>query len=154
MLAWVGKHGICQYQNGSSRPRATIVWEFRAAVRAAVTLLDSSLSTIHRRYQPFVVIHHVHNIHFIVHMWPAHMCTIWPFPWLRERNSHQSLWHLPLTTVHRRVRLKWCRARSTRTCVDWGRISLVRSPVTNCVLTTTASWDVLGSMWGGGTWLS
>ncbi|UYV68097.1 hypothetical protein LAZ67_5003053 [Cordylochernes scorpioides] len=29
---------------------------------------------------------------------------------------------LPLTPVHRQVRLQWCRGRSTWNCADWGRI--------------------------------
>ena len=44
--------------------------------------------------------------------------------WLREQNlfSHRPLWYLPLTPVQRRIRLKWCLARSTRNCADWGRM--------------------------------
>ncbi|UYV79199.1 hypothetical protein LAZ67_17001480 [Cordylochernes scorpioides] len=43
---------------------------------------------------------------------------------LRERNlrARRPLRCLPLTPVHRQVRLQWCRERSTWNCADWGRI--------------------------------
>ncbi|UYV73011.1 CCDC130 [Cordylochernes scorpioides] len=43
---------------------------------------------------------------------------------LRERNLRacRLLRCLPLTPVHRQVRLQWCRERSTWNCADWGRI--------------------------------
>ncbi|UYV63751.1 hypothetical protein LAZ67_2005502 [Cordylochernes scorpioides] len=43
---------------------------------------------------------------------------------LRERNlrARRPLRCLPLTTVHRQVRLQWCREQSTWNCADWGRI--------------------------------
>ncbi|UYV65377.1 hypothetical protein LAZ67_3004126 [Cordylochernes scorpioides] len=42
----------------------------------------------------------------------------------RERNLRvrRPLRCLPLTPVHRQVRLQWCRERSTWNCADWGRI--------------------------------
>ncbi|UYV76653.1 SETMAR [Cordylochernes scorpioides] len=41
-----------------------------------------------------------------------------------ERNlrARRPLGCLPLTPVHRQVRLQWCRERSTWNCADWGRI--------------------------------
>ncbi|UYV64720.1 K02A2.6-like [Cordylochernes scorpioides] len=46
------------------------------------------------------------------------------FTRLRERNlrARRPLRCLPLTPVHRQVRLQWCRERSTWNCADWGRI--------------------------------
>ncbi|UYV61174.1 hypothetical protein LAZ67_1003709 [Cordylochernes scorpioides] len=43
---------------------------------------------------------------------------------LRARNlrARRPLRCLPLTPVHRQIRLQWCRERSTWNCADWGRI--------------------------------
>ena len=96
---WVN-NGRYQRQNGSGRPRATTEREDRAIVRAAVTAPDSSLSTIHR-----VTRTHVSNM-------TLHRR-------LRERNLHsrRPLRCLPLTPVHRQVRLQWCRIRSSGTAL-------------------------------------
>ncbi|UYV60256.1 hypothetical protein LAZ67_1000569 [Cordylochernes scorpioides] len=70
---------------------------------------------------------------------------------LRERNlkARRPLRCLPLTPVHRQVRLQWCRERSTWNCADCGRI--VFSDKSRFLLCPddrpNVSGDVLGSVW-------
>ncbi|UYV74518.1 VPS53, partial [Cordylochernes scorpioides] len=89
-------------KDGSGRPRATTEQDDRAIVRMAVTAPESTLSTIQRVTGTQMTINRR----------------------LRERNlrARRPLRCLPLTPVHRQVRLQWCRERSTWNCADWGRI--------------------------------
>ncbi|UYV60905.1 MYO1D [Cordylochernes scorpioides] len=94
-----------QRQDGSGRPRATTEREDRAIVRMAVAAPESTLSTIQRVTGTQVSKMTINRR-------------------LRERNlrARRLLRCLPLTPVHRQVRLQWCRERSTWNCADWGRI--------------------------------
>ncbi|UYV84811.1 hypothetical protein LAZ67_X003588, partial [Cordylochernes scorpioides] len=91
--------------NGSGRPRATTEREDRAIVRMAVAAPESTLSTIQRVTGTQVSKMTINRR-------------------LRERKlrARRPLRCLPLTPVHRQVRLQWCRERSTWNCADWGRI--------------------------------
>ncbi|UYV63544.1 SEC14L2 [Cordylochernes scorpioides] len=101
---WVN-NGRIQRQDGSGRPRATTEREDRTIVRMAVAAPESTLTTIQR-----VTGTQVSQMTFNRQ--------------LRERNlrARRPLRCLPLTPVHRKVRLQWCRERSTWKCADWGRI--------------------------------
>ncbi|UYV83554.1 hypothetical protein LAZ67_23001451, partial [Cordylochernes scorpioides] len=101
---WVN-NGKMQRQDGSGRPRATTEWEDRAIVRMAVAAPESTLSTIQRVTGTQVSKMTINRR-------------------LREQNlrARQPLRCLPLTPVHRQVRLQWCRERSTWNCADWGRV--------------------------------
>ncbi|UYV61580.1 hypothetical protein LAZ67_1005361 [Cordylochernes scorpioides] len=101
---WVN-NGSMQRQDGSGRPRATTEREDRAIVRMAVAAPESTLSTIQRVTGTQVSKMTINRR-------------------LRGRNlrARRPLRCLPLTPVHRQVRLQWCRERSTWNCADWGRI--------------------------------
>ncbi|UYV64260.1 hypothetical protein LAZ67_3000095, partial [Cordylochernes scorpioides] len=101
---WVNNRRM-QRQDGSGRPRSTTEWEDRAIVRMAVAAPESTLSTIQR-------------------MTGTQVSKMTINRRLRERNlrARRPLRCLPLTPVHRQVRLQWCRERSTWNCADWGRI--------------------------------
>ncbi|UYV69400.1 Transposase [Cordylochernes scorpioides] len=101
---WVN-NGSMQRQDGSGRPRATTEREDRAIVRMAVAVPESTLSTIQRVTGTQVSKMTINRR-------------------LREWNlrARRPLRCLPLTLVHRQVRLQWCRERSTWNCSDWGRI--------------------------------
>ncbi|UYV65536.1 hypothetical protein LAZ67_3004622 [Cordylochernes scorpioides] len=101
---WVN-NGRLQCQDGSGRPRATTEREDRAIVRMAVAAPESTLSTIQRVTGTQVSKMTINRR-------------------LRERNlrARRPLRCLPLTPVHRQVRLQWCWERSTWNCADWGRI--------------------------------
>ncbi|UYV82953.1 B3GNT1 [Cordylochernes scorpioides] len=101
---WVN-NGSMQRQDGSGRPRATTEREDRAIVRMAVAAPESTLTTIQRVTGTQVSKMTINRR-------------------LRERNlrARRPLRCLPLTPVHRQVRLQWCRERSTLNCADWGRI--------------------------------
>ncbi|UYV66965.1 hypothetical protein LAZ67_4003475 [Cordylochernes scorpioides] len=94
-----------QRKDGSGRPRDTTEWEDRAIVRMAVAAPETTLSTIQRVTGTQVSKMTINRR-------------------LRERNlrARRPLRCLPLTPVHRQVRLQWCRERSTWNCADWGRI--------------------------------
>ncbi|UYV62024.1 hypothetical protein LAZ67_1007530 [Cordylochernes scorpioides] len=98
-------NGRLQRQDGSGRPRATTEREDRAIVRIAVAAPESTLTTIQRVTGTQVSKMTINRR-------------------LRERNlrARRPLRCLPLTPVHRQVRLQWCRERSTWNCADWGRI--------------------------------
>ncbi|UYV66325.1 hypothetical protein LAZ67_4001331, partial [Cordylochernes scorpioides] len=99
---WVNNGSM---QDGSGRPRETTEREDRAIVRMAVAAPESTLSTNQR-----VTSKQVFNMTINRR--------------LRKRNlrARQPLRCLPLTPVHRQVRLQWGRERSTWNCADWGRI--------------------------------
>ncbi|UYV81341.1 Transposase [Cordylochernes scorpioides] len=101
---WVN-NGSMQRQDGSGRPRETTEREDRAIVRMAVAAPESTLSTIQRVTGTQVSKMTINRR-------------------LRERNlsARRPLRFLPLTLVHRQVRLQWCQERSTWNCADWGRI--------------------------------
>ncbi|UYV78683.1 hypothetical protein LAZ67_16002377 [Cordylochernes scorpioides] len=101
---WVNNETM-QRQDGSGRPRATTEREDRAIVRMAVAAPESTLSTIQRVAGTQVSKMTINRR-------------------LRERNrrARRPLRCLPLTHVHRQVRLQWCRKRSTWNCADWERI--------------------------------
>ncbi|UYV72285.1 K02A2.6-like, partial [Cordylochernes scorpioides] len=101
---WVN-NGSMQRQDGGGRPRATTEREDRAIVRMAVAAPESTLSTIQRVTGTQVSKMTINRR-------------------LRERNlrARRPLRCLPLTPVHRQVRLQWCRERSTWNCANWGRI--------------------------------
>ncbi|UYV69399.1 hypothetical protein LAZ67_6003451 [Cordylochernes scorpioides] len=103
---WVN-NGSMQRQDGSGRPRATTEREDRAIVRMAVAVPESTLSTIQRVTGTQVSKMTINRR-------------------LREWNlrARRPLRCLPLTLVHRQVRLQWCRERSTWNCSDWGTYSL------------------------------
>ncbi|UYV69295.1 hypothetical protein LAZ67_6003159 [Cordylochernes scorpioides] len=94
-----------QRQDGSGRPRATTERKDRAIVRMAVAAPESTVSTIQRVTGTQVSKMTINRR-------------------LRELNlrARRPLRCLPLTPVHRQVRLQWCRERSTWNCADWGRI--------------------------------
>ncbi|UYV82240.1 hypothetical protein LAZ67_21001434 [Cordylochernes scorpioides] len=96
---WVN-NGSMQRQDGSGRPRETTEREDRAIVRMAVAAPESTLSTIQRVTGTQVSKKTINRR-------------------LRVRNLRACL---PLTPVHRQVRLQWCRERSPWNCADWGRI--------------------------------
>ncbi|UYV62778.1 hypothetical protein LAZ67_2001908 [Cordylochernes scorpioides] len=98
-------NGSMQRQDGSGRPRATTEREDKTIVRMAVAAPESLLSTIQRVTGTQVFEMTINRR-------------------LRERNLRfrRPLRCLPLTPVHRQVRLQWCRERSTWNCADWGRI--------------------------------
>ncbi|GFT48281.1 HTH_Tnp_Tc3_2 domain-containing protein [Trichonephila clavipes] len=83
--------GRFQRQDGSDRSKATADREDRLIVRSAVTVLDSSLSTIRRAARTRVYTMTIHRR-------------------LIERNlrSYRPLRHLPLMPAHCRARLQWC----------------------------------------------
>ncbi|UYV72229.1 hypothetical protein LAZ67_9002258 [Cordylochernes scorpioides] len=91
--------------DGSGRPRAITEREDRAIVRMAIAAPESTLSTIQRVTGTQVSKMTINRR-------------------LRERNlrARRPLRCLPLTPVHRQVRLQWCRERSTWNCAYWGRI--------------------------------
>ncbi|UYV76563.1 hypothetical protein LAZ67_14001162 [Cordylochernes scorpioides] len=91
--------------DGSGRPRATTEREDRAIVRMAVAAPESTLSTIQR-----------------VTGTQVSKMTINRRLRVRNLSARRPLRCLPLTPVHRQVRLQWCRERSTWNCADWGRI--------------------------------
>ncbi|UYV69420.1 hypothetical protein LAZ67_6003530 [Cordylochernes scorpioides] len=128
---WVN-NGSMQRQDGSGRPRAATEWEDRAIVRMAVAAPESTLSTIQRVTGTQVSKMTINRRQ-------------------RERNlrARRPLRCLPLTPVHRQVRLQWCRERTTWNCADWERIVFSDESVSYCVMTTVASvsGDVLGSVW-------
>ncbi|UYV65957.1 GSPT1 [Cordylochernes scorpioides] len=132
MLAKVGQQRKMQRQDGSGRPRATTEREDRAIVRMAVAAPESTLSTIQR-------------------VTGTQVSKMTINRQLRERNlrARRPLRCLPLTPVHRQVRLQWCRERSTWNCADWGRIAF--SDETRFLLcpdyVANVSGDVLGSVW-------
>ncbi|UYV71394.1 hypothetical protein LAZ67_8002960 [Cordylochernes scorpioides] len=97
---WVN-NGSMQRQDGSGRPRATTEREDRAIVRMAVAARESTLSTNQRVTGTQVSKMTINRR-------------------LRERNlrARRPLRCLPLTPVHRQVRLQWCRERSTWNCAD------------------------------------
>ncbi|UYV83005.1 hypothetical protein LAZ67_22001722 [Cordylochernes scorpioides] len=101
---WVN-NGRMQRQDGSGRPRDTTEREDRAIVRTAVAAPESTLSTIQRVTGTQVSKMTINRR-------------------LRERNlrARRPLRCLPLTPVHRQLRLQWCQERSTWNCADWGRI--------------------------------
>ncbi|UYV76682.1 hypothetical protein LAZ67_14001733 [Cordylochernes scorpioides] len=101
---WIN-NGRMQRQDGSGRPRATTEREDRAIVRMAVQATESTLSTIQRVTGTQVSKMTINRR-------------------LREWNlrARRPLRCLPLTPVHRQVRLQWCRERLTWNCADWGRI--------------------------------
>ncbi|UYV70264.1 Transposase [Cordylochernes scorpioides] len=101
---WVN-NGRLQRQDGSGRSRATTKREDRAIVRMAVAAPESTLSTIQR-------------------VTGTQVSKVTINRRLREWNlrARRPLRCLPLTPVHRQVRLQWCRERSTWNCADWGRI--------------------------------
>ncbi|UYV61196.1 hypothetical protein LAZ67_1003785 [Cordylochernes scorpioides] len=92
---WVN-NGSMQRQDGSGRPRATTEREDKAIVRMAVAAPESTLSTIQRVTGTEVSKMTINRR-------------------LRGRNlrARRPLRCLPLTPVHRKVRLQWCRERST-----------------------------------------
>ncbi|UYV63148.1 hypothetical protein LAZ67_2003293, partial [Cordylochernes scorpioides] len=98
---WVN-NGSMQRQDGSGREERR---EERAFVRIAVAAPESTLSTIERVTGTQVSKMTINRRK-------------------RERNlrARRPLRCLPLTPVHRQVRLQWCRERSTWNCADWGRI--------------------------------
>ncbi|UYV74510.1 hypothetical protein LAZ67_11003736 [Cordylochernes scorpioides] len=104
LLDDVGKSGsTTECQDGSGRPRATTERKDRAIVRTAVAA--PTLSTIQRVTGTQVSKMTINRR-------------------LRERNlrSRRPLRCLPLTSVHRHVRLQWCRERSTWNCANWGHM--------------------------------
>ncbi|UYV84357.1 hypothetical protein LAZ67_X001927 [Cordylochernes scorpioides] len=101
---WVNNESM-QCQDSSGRPRATTEREDRAIVRMAVAAPESTLSTLQRVTGTQVSKMTINRR-------------------LRALNlrARRPLRCLPLTPVHRQVRLQWCRKRSTWNCADWGRI--------------------------------
>ncbi|UYV65011.1 hypothetical protein LAZ67_3002812 [Cordylochernes scorpioides] len=106
LLDDVGKSGSkteeCNVRMAAVSQRDTTEREDREIVRTAVIVLDSTLSTIHR-------------------VTDTQGCKITFNRRLREQNlkARRPLRCLPLTPVHRQVRLQWCRERSTWNCADW-----------------------------------
>ncbi|GFX61079.1 HTH_Tnp_Tc3_2 domain-containing protein [Trichonephila clavipes] len=89
-------NGRFQCHDGSGQPRATADREDRLIVRSAVTISDSSLSTVSQATTR------------------TRVCNTTIHRQLMEQNlrSYRPLHHLPLTPAHCRARLQWCLALS------------------------------------------
>ena len=98
-------HSRKQCQEGSSRPRETAEREDRAILRAAITTPDASLSSIVPANSASVITRTIHRR-------------------LTERRlrSWRPLRRIPLNSVQRQTRLRWCQTHSHWNVIDWSRI--------------------------------